>query len=148
MKISVLLPYKENFSSSYAGAVSLFLNDTTKVSKYKKFVKIYGNTDFKRDLLPSKYINLPIKKTFFQSSTRKYLNLFLEHEKFKTSDLIEIHNRPTYVKILSTIFKKKIISLYFHNDPLSMDGSKTIQDRKDLLKKCYKIILINLSYPE
>ena len=32
MKISILLPYKENFSSSYAGAVSLFLIDTTKLS--------------------------------------------------------------------------------------------------------------------
>ena len=35
-KISILLPYKENFSSDYAGAVSLLINDTTKLSKYKK----------------------------------------------------------------------------------------------------------------
>ena len=34
-KISVLLPYKENFSSHYAGAVSLLINDTTKLSKFK-----------------------------------------------------------------------------------------------------------------
>ena len=27
MKISILLPYKENFTPDYAGAVSLFLND-------------------------------------------------------------------------------------------------------------------------
>ena len=30
MKISILLPFKENFSPSYAGAVSLFVNDTLK----------------------------------------------------------------------------------------------------------------------
>ena len=30
--------------------------------------------------------------------------------------------------------------MYFHNDPLSMDGSKSISDRKFLLKSCYKII--------
>ena len=30
--------------------------------------------------------------------------------------------------------------MYFHNDPLSMDGSKTIEQRKKLLKICYKII--------
>ena len=66
MKISILLPYKENFSSSYAGAVSLFLNDTTKLSRYKKFIKIFGNTDFKKDILPNKYINLPFKKNFFK----------------------------------------------------------------------------------
>ena len=36
MKISILLPYKEDFTPEYAGAVSLFLNDTIKLSKYKK----------------------------------------------------------------------------------------------------------------
>ena len=36
MKISILLPYKENFSPDYAGAVSLNINDTLKISKYKK----------------------------------------------------------------------------------------------------------------
>ena len=33
MKISILLPYKENFSPSYAGAVSIFINDTMKLVK-------------------------------------------------------------------------------------------------------------------
>ena len=36
MKISILLPYKENFSPNYPGAVSLFVNDTLKLSKFKK----------------------------------------------------------------------------------------------------------------
>ena len=33
MKISILLPYKENFSANYAGAVSLFVKDTIINSK-------------------------------------------------------------------------------------------------------------------
>ena len=33
MKISILLPYKENFTPTYPGAVSLFVNDTVKISK-------------------------------------------------------------------------------------------------------------------
>ena len=35
MKIAILLPYKENFSSEYAGAVSIFINGTVLKSKYK-----------------------------------------------------------------------------------------------------------------
>ena len=35
-KISILLPYKENFSPKYAGAVSLLVKDTSLKSKYKK----------------------------------------------------------------------------------------------------------------
>ena len=47
MKISILLPYKENFSPTYAGAVSLFVKDTTKISKFKKFITVFGNTNLK-----------------------------------------------------------------------------------------------------
>ena len=48
MKISILLPYKENFSPNYAGAVSLFVNDITKISKYKNLINVYGSTNFKK----------------------------------------------------------------------------------------------------
>ena len=47
MKISILLPYKENFSPEYPGAVSLFVYETTKLSKYKKFITVYGSTNYK-----------------------------------------------------------------------------------------------------
>ena len=48
MKISVLLPYKENFSENYAGAVSLFVKDIAKNSCYFKSTYIFGNTSFKK----------------------------------------------------------------------------------------------------
>ena len=41
---------KENFSSQYAGAVSLFVNDTTNYSKFKKEITIFGNTLYKKKL--------------------------------------------------------------------------------------------------
>ena len=57
MKISILLPFKENFSPTYAGAVSLFVNDTTNLSKYKSKTVIYGNTNFK-ERFKLNYINI------------------------------------------------------------------------------------------
>ena len=48
MKISILLPYKENFSPIYPGAVSLFVKDTLFYSKYKKNTTIFGSTNLKR----------------------------------------------------------------------------------------------------
>ena len=50
MKISILLPYKENFSPIYPGAVSLFVRDTVRLSKYRKNITIYGNTDLKKKI--------------------------------------------------------------------------------------------------
>ncbi len=139
MKISILLPYKENFSPEYPGAVSLFVYETTKISRFKRNITVFGNTDYKK-IFPIKYINIKTTKNILSSQTKGYVKRFINIEKNNKSSIIEIHNRPTYVKILSSKFKKKIISLYFHNDPLSMDGSESIEDRKFLLKTCYKII--------
>ena len=47
MKISILLPYKENFSPTYAGAVSLNINETLKISKYRKNTTVFGNTEYR-----------------------------------------------------------------------------------------------------
>ena len=48
MKISILLPYKENFSPIYAGAVSLFVKDITKISKFRDKITVYGATHLKK----------------------------------------------------------------------------------------------------
>ena len=61
MKISILLPYKENFTPIYAGAVSLFVKDTTKLSKFKKDITVYGNTKLK-EIYNLHYKNIFLKK--------------------------------------------------------------------------------------
>ena len=61
MKISTLLPYKENFSSEYAGAVSIFINGINLKSKFKDEIIVYGNTQYKNNL-SSNYSNLSLLK--------------------------------------------------------------------------------------
>ncbi len=139
MKISVLLPYKENFSPDYPGAVSLFVYETSKISKYKKGITVFGNTEYKKKF-NLRYINISLNRGLFTSQTKNYVNRFIILEKNNDSSIIEIHNRPSYVHIINSKLKDKILTLYFHNDPLSMEGSKTIEQRKRLLKICYKII--------
>ena len=63
-KISILLPYKENFSPNYAGAVSLHVKETTVNSNYKNDITIYGHTDYKKKYNLN-YINLLVKKKNF-----------------------------------------------------------------------------------
>ena len=138
MKISVLLPYKENFSASYAGAVSLFVKDTVVNSKFFKSTYVFGNMDYNKPFLKN-YINIKLDKNFLQSNSKNYVKNFLEKEKEIRSDIIEIHNRPNYIKYLSNIKNKKII-LYFHNDPLSMNGSSSLKDRLYLLNNIDKIL--------
>ena len=138
MNISILLPYKENYSPNYPGAVSLFVDATTKVSKYKKNITIFGNTEFKKKLYGN-YKNIElIKNNLLLSQSFVYVKRFIELQKKINSDIIEIHNRPNYINKIK-ILNKKIV-LYFHNDPVTMLGSKTIKERVRLLNDCEKII--------
>ncbi len=139
MKISILLPYKENFSPIYAGAVSLFVKDTTILSKFKKNITIYGNTDLKK-IYKLNYKNIFLKKNLIQSGSKVYVEEFLKYEKNNPSDIIEIHNRPNYFHLIYGKIKNKKIVLYFHNDPLTMTGSRSVLDRKKLLLNATKII--------
>jgi len=138
MNISILLPYKENFSPNYAGAVSLFVNDITKNSIYQKTIKIFGNTIYKK-FLSNNYVNLAFDKKVFFSSNNQYVKSFIEYKETLNSDLIEVHNRPNYIKIIKKKYQNRLF-LYFHNDPLQMSGSKTIKERMSLLNNVDKMI--------
>ena len=137
MKISILLPYKENFSPLYPGAVSLFINSMNKLSTYKNKITVYGSTNL-TEKFSDNYVNIELKKSFLKSQTRDYVNKFVELHKDKKTDIIEIHNRPNYIEFLNALDTKKV--LYFHNDPISMIGSKTPLERKELIRNCAKII--------
>ena len=141
MKISILLPYKENFSPEYAGAVSLFVKDTASVSSFKKNITVYGNTSYKKKF-DINYFNLNLNKKFLSSTSKQYVKSFLDIESKNKSDLIEIHNRPAYTKLLAKEINTNLI-LYYHNDPLSMSGSISVEQRLFLLEKCKFIIVIS-----
>ena len=139
MKISILLPFKENFSPVYPGAVSLFVNDTLRISKYKNQTIVYGNTSYKKKFKLN-YKNIFVEKSIFKGQNKSYVEEFSKLEKKTNSDLIELHNRPIYLKYLVKLLDNKNYILYFHNDPLTMSGSKSISERIFLLKNCFKII--------
>ena len=102
MKVSILLPYKENFSPEYPGAVSLFVYETSKISKFKKLITVFGNTDYKKKF-DLKYININTKKNVFYSQTKDYVSKFIRLERKINSSIIEVHNRPSYIHILNSL---------------------------------------------
>ena len=138
MIISTLLPYKENFTTDAAGAVSLFVSQISKKSKFRNSINIYGNTKSKK-YLSSNYNNITFDQNILQSSSKNYVNSFLKIKNILDSDIIEIHNRPNYIKYIKKKFNNKVF-LYFHNDPLSMEGSTSIDDRLYLINNINKLI--------
>tara|TARA_Y100000590_G_scaffold357822_1_gene412855 strand:- start:2899 stop:5040 length:2142 start_codon:yes stop_codon:yes gene_type:complete len=139
MRISILLPYKENFSPVYPGAVSIFVKDTVKISKFRKNITVYGNTNLK-NIYKLSYKNIYLKKNLIESGSKNYVNKFLSYEMDQPSDIIEIHNRPNYFHLIHKKLTRQKLVLYFHNDPLTMTGSRSVNDRKKLLNDATKII--------
>ena len=101
MKISILLPLKENFSPSYPGAVSLFINDTLKSSKFRKeiLLEIKGvkkviPSDFiiKQKFLDKHKIDILIsgsdyKKRKFKTKSINSFCFFFDHTPLSSSPL-------------------------------------------------------------
>ena len=143
LKIATILPYKENFSFEKASAASLWVAEFFKNSTYKRNNFIYGNTNSK-NFLTKNYINIPLEsiKSKFISSTNEYSNKLIKEIINKKFDIVEIHNRPLILFNLLKKTESKFI-FYFHNDPLSMRGSKSIDERLFILRNVEKIIFVS-----
>ena len=143
LKIATILPYKENYSYKKASAASLWVSEFFKKSKYKKGNIIYGHTSY-LDYLTVNYKNIKLNnvKTKFKSTTNEYANKLSKEINNQNFDLVEIHNRPQLLFKLTKLIKNRFI-FYFHNDPLSMKGSKTIKERLKILDSVEKVIFVS-----
>jgi glycosyltransferase involved in cell wall biosynthesis len=143
MNINIILPYKETYTNKLAGAVSLLVAEVKKKSKFKKKIKIFGSLNLKNPLTKD-YINCDLAgKPFYYifGRTSYYLEIIKKKISQKKS-IIEIHNRPQAAKFFLQNNNNKII-LYFHNDPLTLRGSKYVYQRIYLLKNLDKLIFVS-----
>ena len=142
-KIATILPYKESYTFEKASAVSLWVSEFFKSSIFRKNNIIFGNT------LPGKYLTKNYKNIYldslkfkFKSTSNEYIEKLISELTKKKFDIIEIHNRPLILFRLMKKVSSKYI-MYYHNDPLTMSGSKLISERKEILKKVEKLIFIS-----
>ena len=143
LNIATILPYKENYTFGKASAASLWVSEFFKKSKYKKNNIIYGHTKSK-DYLSKNYKNINLKnlKSKLKSTTNEYAEKLIKEINNNNFDIVEIHNRPQLLFKLINKIKSKFI-FYFHNDPLSMKGSKSVKERLKILENVEKIIFVS-----
>ena len=143
MKINILLPFKEKFDENKASSVSITVRNNLLYSNYLNQIKVFGQ-NVESPFLKNNFVGLQYSILSFKSK-----NKFLAHEMMKIiskdldkNQIIEIHNRPYLVEEI-TRRNKFPISLFFHNDPQTMKGSKSIKERKYILEKCAAIFCVS-----
>ena len=143
LKIATILPYKENYSADKASAASLWVSEFYAKSRFKKHNFIYGHTKSKK-YLTKNYININLKnlKSKVKSTTNEYADKLIKDLNYKNFNIVEIHNRPQLLDKLLNRVKTRFI-FYFHNDPLSMKGSKKIIERLKILNSVDKIVFVS-----
>ena len=97
-----------------------------------------------KNYLTKNYINIPLKNLNlrFRSTSNEYIEKLSKKIIKEKFDLVEVHNRPLVLLKLMDIINTKFI-MYYHNDPLSMSGSKLISQRKEILNRVDKIVFIS-----
>ena len=126
--IFIILPFKESLKPNKAGAVSIYVQDSLRISKFKKRIQVISSDNFSNSKL-------------FRNKT--YINNFCNKFKNKKISIIEIHNRPEYAKILKKNFPYAKIILTYHNDPQNLRGSINPNEREKLLEICTEIVFIS-----
>ena len=136
MKINIILPYKEKFDKFKSSAVSNTIINNLEHSKFKRYISIYGQ-DVENPLSPENFIGIKPPRLPFSSK-----NMHLVKEmcskiitENNTINIIEIHNRPYLIDYIHKTIRSCHISIFFHNNPLEMKGSKSAEERQKILDK-------------
>ena len=141
-KIAIILPYKEIYSKTHAGAASIWIKDYNNLSKLSKNTVIYGNLQKNYKPISKNFINIKLKSKIF-SKNKEYIEYIYNDYLKKKYEIIEIHNRPEYLNYLIDKKIKTNFIFIFHNNPKEIRGSKTKRERIKILENTHKIFFVS-----
>ncbi len=141
-RIHCLLSPKEEFSESGAGAQSLKIVQTSRHSRFRENITAFGKPS--RSPFPDVAFEplVPYWPALFGDKmglTRAYAKAI----RSSPPDLIECFNRPTVAMWLAEKFPSVPVTVYFGNDPQDKDGSRSVEDRKRLVKRLAGVFAIS-----
>lgn len=136
-----ILPYNESYDIKDAGAIGLSVRDLSLKSKYQDNLHILGGTEAKEPLTFN-YHKLPIKNSIFRNNSDQYIKAALTFIKSRPVELIELHNKPSWI----TQIKESTnipIALHLHNNPQIMLKAQTKNERIKILMQCDAIYCVS-----
>ena len=142
-KIDILLPAKERFSPSNAGAISGVVRDLVQASRAAKQYRILG-TAVANPSMPECFTGLLPKNRWLRGHNIGLAAAYLELiETTGAPDLVEVHSRCQVARYLAKKKPALKICLYLHNDPRQMKAGRSVAERRYLLQNMAGIICVS-----
>jgi UDP-glucose:(glucosyl)LPS alpha-1,2-glucosyltransferase len=141
LRLASLLPRRERYALSGAGAISTVVDGFAQHSAFRKTLTVLGSP-----------VDIPLQGGAFLpvhpapwwqgSKTRRYLLGAAQWLK-NNADFVEIHNRPKYVPLIRKRLPHTALALYLHNDPRTMEGMKTKEGRRKIGSQADAMICVS-----
>lgn len=144
MKINILLPFKEKFDKNQLTPVSITICNNLKYSNFKNSIRVFGRE-----------VNNPIYNENFYGVETSFPFIFgrnkfiakkmcdLIQNECASDQFIELHNRPYLLNYIKRRLPKIPMSIFFHNDPLTMKGSISASDRDYILDNVEAVFCVS-----
>jgi glycosyltransferase involved in cell wall biosynthesis len=141
-QLHLLLAPKERFEAGGAGAFALNVLETSLASRWQAGITVFGSPV----TLPFPGIRFhPVEVSRWSLRGRNVamVGRYMDMVKGNPPDLVEIYNRPVMIQPLKRQLARVPIALHFGNDPRGMDGSRSIDERRELQARCGAIICVS-----
>jgi UDP-glucose:(glucosyl)LPS alpha-1,2-glucosyltransferase len=130
-RIAILLPVREALSRRRSGAVALSMRDFTAFSQYRAETVILGASPC--DLEDTPFRQLDGWRRWHTRDRVAYTRAAAAFVQDKGVALVEAQNRPTILTMLRKLLPRTKLTLYLHNDPQEMEGTKSARARRKVL---------------
>ena len=130
-RIAVLLPVRELLSKRKSGAVALSLADFTAFSRFRNETLILGALSCDIPALP--FHQLAGWRRWYLRDRVAYTRAAASFAKDKGVALVDVQNRPTILTALRKLLPSTKLTLFLHNDPQEMEGTRASRERSQVL---------------
>jgi glycosyltransferase involved in cell wall biosynthesis len=138
-RIGVILPPRETFGQRKSGAVALCARDFQLYSRFSNSIDILGAAVC--EYPDVRYRQLTGWRRWWRRDRDAYAAAIVAAG--ADYAMLEIHNRPYLIAAIRRGLPSLKLTLHFHNDPQTMDGSRFPDERRRLLETCDAIYCVS-----
>lgn len=132
-RIAVILPLREHFRSADAGAVALTVKDFYFASTYCQETIVFGGFAEHFPEVNYHHVKPSIWRIFGQNIAyaKQCVQDLVKHQ----VQMVEVHNRVQLALRIKKALPRLKVAIYLHNDPHTMAGLRTAQERAEVLEQ-------------